>query len=88
MKTDPDRLLTDVGLRAAEIRAERGWIQQQLADRLGVTIRYIQRVEAGQANLTLRSLAELANALKITVGDLLTSPRTRRKGPGRPPASK
>jgi transcriptional regulator with XRE-family HTH domain len=48
--------------------------RQEVADRLEATMRYVQRVEAGEANLTLRSLAEFANALRAPVEELLAPP--------------
>lgn len=58
--------------------------QQEVADRLQVTLRYVQKVEAGEENLTLRSLAEFANALKVPLEELLVAPQPRKRRPGRP----
>jgi len=58
--------------------------QQQVADRLEVTLRYVQRVEAGEENLTLRSLAEFANALRVPMEQLFAAPSPRKRRPGRP----
>lgn len=37
--------------------------QQDLAEQVGLSVRYLQRIEAGTQNLTLRSLALLADSL-------------------------
>jgi transcriptional regulator with XRE-family HTH domain len=81
---DPERLIRNVGERLGEIRREGGLTQQEVADRLHVTLRYVQRVEAGEENLTLRSLAEFANALKVPPEELFTVPRPRKRQRGRP----
>jgi transcriptional regulator with XRE-family HTH domain len=46
---DPDRLLRDAGRRLAECREARGLTQQALAEELGVSMRYVQRVESVSA---------------------------------------
>ena len=81
---DPARLVRNVGERLGELRREREMTQQEVADRLQVTLRYVQKVEAGEANLTLRSLAEFANALRSPIEALFTTPEPRRRRPGRP----
>jgi len=56
-----------------------------LAERLVVSVKYLQRVEAGQENLTLRSLVALANGLEIAIGELIQKPRSAQtRKPGRP----
>lgn len=81
---NPARLIQNVGARLGEIRRAQGMTQQNVADRLEVTLRYVQKVEAGEANLTLRSMAEFANALKMPLEELLTLPQPRKRRPGRP----
>lgn len=84
---DPDRVVLDVGRRIAEARAARQLTQEELAEELGVSIKYLQRVERGQ-NLSIRSLVQLANALHIHTAELFFEPRSRRRPSGRPRRSK
>jgi transcriptional regulator with XRE-family HTH domain len=37
----------------------------------GFERRYFQRIEAGEVNLSLKSLNKLAKALKVTIADIL-----------------
>jgi transcriptional regulator with XRE-family HTH domain len=60
-----------IGRRVAQVRRERGWTQEELAERLGVSVRYLQAVEAGQENLTLDSLTQLALRLDLSLGELV-----------------
>lgn|SRR5579872_1409049 len=60
-RLDPDRAPKDVGRRIAELRRERGWTQEHLAERLGLQANNLQRIELGMQNLTVRSLVRLAN---------------------------
>lgn len=87
VKTTPERLLNDVSLALAEARRERGWTQQQVADRLGVTLRYLQACESGRQNLSLRSLALLANALQVAPSRFFEKPTGVRRKAGRPKGS-
>jgi transcriptional regulator with XRE-family HTH domain len=76
-------VIRDVGRRIAEIRAARGKTQEEFAEETGVTVGYVRRLEAGE-NLTLRSLVETANLLKVRVTELLKPPRSRKITIGRP----
>lgn len=82
---DPDRVVRWVGARVAEQRRALKLTQEELAERLGVSTKYLQRVEAGVENLTIRSLVPLANGLGISMLTLLDKPRnTSTRRPGRP----
>jgi transcriptional regulator with XRE-family HTH domain len=59
-----------VGARIAELRVSRGWTQEQFAERLGVATRYVQSVEGGDENLTIETMAKLANNLRVRVATL------------------
>lgn len=85
---DPDRFVRHVGRRVAELRAELGWTQEQLAEHARVSLKYLQRIEAGRENLTLRSVARLANHLRVPPAELFVPPRSRRPKRGRPPSAR
>jgi transcriptional regulator with XRE-family HTH domain len=83
---DPDSLVRDIGRRVAELRRERDLTQQALASKLRATMQWVQQIEYG-ANLTIHSLARVANALDIELQTLLVPPRPSSyvRRPGRPP---
>ena len=81
---DPDRVIKSVGRRVAELRRAAVLTQEELAEKAAVSIKYVQRVEAGRENLTIKSLVHLANFLGAPPIHLFTPPLTRRPGPGRP----
>jgi len=81
---DPDGLVRDIGRQVAELRAARGWTQEQFADRLGVTPGYLGRLERGSQSFTVHRLAWLARALHVRVVDLFAPPRSRDVRIGRP----
>jgi transcriptional regulator with XRE-family HTH domain len=81
---NPERVLGLIGRRLAELRTARELTQEQLAERAEVSARYIQRVEAGTENLTVRTLIKMSNALRISLAELLVAPLAPRARPGRP----
>lgn len=48
-----------------DTRLERGWTQQELANRSGWHVKNISRLENGRHNITLEKLEELARALEL-----------------------
>lgn len=83
----PERVLRGVGRRVAEIRRDLGQTQEQLAETLDVSVRYVQMVEAGTENLTVETLVKIANVLRVGVADLFAPPTKPKAGPGRPKKS-
>jgi transcriptional regulator with XRE-family HTH domain len=78
-------LIGEVGRRVAELRAARGLTQAALAERIGIGAKHLQRIELGELNLTLMSIARIAGALDVEPFELLVSPSHRRARRGRPP---
>lgn len=82
---DPDRVITDVGRRIAEVRRELGWTQQEAAEHLRMPLKNLQRIEKGM-NLTIRTLTRVARGLGVRTRDLFDEPKSReRRRRGRPP---
>jgi putative molybdopterin biosynthesis protein len=59
-----------LGTRLRLARRERGFSQQQVADRAGISRQAISAIETGIADPSLRVAFALARALEATVGDL------------------
>lgn len=60
-----------LGARVREIRLAAGLTQEGLAERLGVTPRYLAGIERGERNLTLDSVDALAGQLGVLAPSLL-----------------
>ena len=60
------------GLAVKKKRIAVGISQEELAMRIGADQAYISRMEAGQMNATLETLEQVALALQIDTGVLLT----------------
>lgn len=54
-----------VGVNLRVLREERRLSQEQLAYIAGLATRHLQKIEAGQINVTLRTLARIGVALEI-----------------------
>ena len=68
-------VLSTLARRARLLRQERRLTLQALADRSGLSRRYLMDVEAGRGNISVRRLADLAGALDVTAAQLLTPDR-------------
>jgi XRE family aerobic/anaerobic benzoate catabolism transcriptional regulator len=66
-----DALLRTAGNRVHALRREQGWSRKELAQRTGLSERFLGDVESGRGNPSLRSLAEIALALGTTPAALL-----------------
>lgn len=58
--------------RVSKLRKEKGWTQEILSEKSYVTVRTIQRLEAGE-DVSLDTLASISNALSVKVSDLFES---------------
>jgi ribosome-binding protein aMBF1 (putative translation factor) len=59
------------GQRVIDLRNEREWSQKHLAGTAGVDQGHISRIESGQTELCLGSLATLAKAFGLGLSELL-----------------
>lgn len=79
-----DALLKKIGRRIAELRQDAEQTQEQLAAKLRITLKYLQRVEAGRHNLSVDSLVRFSRALKAEPMTLFEEPRSLAVNRGRP----
>jgi transcriptional regulator with XRE-family HTH domain len=73
VREDPERIARDIGRRIAELRVERDWTQEQFAERLGINVKNLQKLERGR-NYTLYKLVGLARVLGVPYVTLLEPP--------------
>lgn len=52
-------------------RQERGYSQEAMAQRMGVSLRYVSMLEQNARNLSIVSLAKIAAVLDVDVADLV-----------------
>lgn len=65
-----DHLLSQVGKRIRSLREAKGVSQEGLAEKSGLHRTYIGGVERGLRNPSLKSLARMAKALGVGIGQL------------------
>src|SRR5437763_15722715 len=63
--------LAELGARVRAWRARRGMTRKQLAADSGLSERFLADVESGKGNVSINSLEAAAQALNITIIDLL-----------------
>src|ERR671915_821603 len=71
-------ILAALGRRARARRLERGWTLREVAERSGVSPRFLVQLEAGTGTISVRRLADVAQALGTTPAALLTADDTPR----------
>ncbi len=69
----PVPVLVILSRRARQLRQQQGLTLRSLADRSGLSLRFLMDVEAGRGNISVRRLADLAAALQTTPADLVSA---------------
>lgn len=63
----------DLGARVRNIRRSRGWTLKDLAQRTGLAVSTISKMERGEISLTYDRFMRLAQGLGLDVGDLFSA---------------
>jgi XRE family aerobic/anaerobic benzoate catabolism transcriptional regulator len=65
-------ILDTVAGRVRQARGARRWTIRELAERSGVSVRFLVQLESGAGNISVRRLDDLARALEMSPAELLT----------------
>lgn len=60
------------GERIKRMREEHRWLQRDLADRSGLPLRTIGRIERGEVDVRLSTLSKIAKAFEVHVSELVS----------------
>lgn len=60
------------GEQIREIRRERGWSQEYLADMAELDRSYVGCIERGERNVSIENICKLASALKVSPAELFS----------------
>lgn len=60
-----------IGKRLKEARKKKGLTQEQLVEKMGVSIAYLSKVETGKIHINLERLSEICGILGVTEGEIL-----------------
>lgn len=63
--TEPPNARIAFGQRVRQLREERGWSQETLADEAAIHRTYISSMERGQRNVSIDIIARVAQALNV-----------------------
>ena len=66
-------ILRELGERVTELRRRKRMTRQNLADRSGLSARFLADVESGKANISLTRLSELTEALDVPLARIIGS---------------
>lgn len=61
-----------LGSNIMRLRQEKGWSQEDYADRAGIHRTFVSDIERGARNPTILVVEKLARALKVAASDLVT----------------
>ncbi len=67
-----------IGARIRAARIEKKMTQEKLAEKIGVSIAFLSRVERGNSYINLRRLNEICSVLGVTEGEILNGVATQR----------
>lgn len=68
------------GARVRQLRSEKGWSQEDFADRAGVHRTYAGAIERGEQNISLVNIEKLSGTLGVSLAELF-SPFTDKPAP-------
>jgi len=74
---DVPRVLLALAARVRRLRHAKGWTRAALAERSGLSLRFLARIETGDGNVSLVRLSSLADALDTSPEDLLRQDAVR-----------
>jgi transcriptional regulator with XRE-family HTH domain len=72
-KTDSDGRLRKLGMAIRAARLAKGVSQEALADAAGVDRSHMGKIERGERNVTLLNIGRIADALGISVAELMAA---------------
>ncbi|XXT15352.1 helix-turn-helix transcriptional regulator [Sorangium sp. So ce429] len=81
-----ETLLQYVAANTRRLRQRRGMTQEALAKAAELDLRFIQKIESGRYNISLRTLLAVASALEVAPGALLRPAILDETKRGRPKA--
>ena len=68
-----DALLKQVGKNIANFRKSNALTQRDVADQIGITYRYFQSIESGNANMTLATVFRISQFFGVPFFELISN---------------
>jgi len=73
----------ELGFRIQELRKQKGMTQEDLAEKTGLSVRTIQRIESGEVDPRSYTLNQIAEALGVDITDLTSEKEPEHGKPGK-----
>lgn len=67
-----DKYFREIGERISQARKSKCILQERLAEITGLSKLYIYKIEAGYNHITVRTLLKIAEALDVSIADILS----------------
>jgi len=64
-----------VATNVRRLRNKHGWTQEDFAERVGLSARYVGQIEPAQASMSVTVLGRVAEALKVDAAELVKRSR-------------
>ena len=74
------KLRAAFGRRLRQLRQKRGWSQELLGDKAGLSGKFVGEVERGEKSISLDNLAHLARVLRVPLLKMLKGLQARKTG--------
>lgn len=71
MQIDNDIIKNTISSNLKQYRIKANYTQDELADKANISLNFLQDIEYGRSNVSMVTLVNLCNALKITPNDFL-----------------
>ncbi len=68
-----DDIRKGLGKRIRLLRKSKGFTQEDLGEKAGLSYKFVGEIERGEVNISLDSLLNIADALGVTINDLFPS---------------
>src|SRR5215831_5926387 len=78
---DQTHLLSEIGARVRDRRSKIGLTLKAVAERSGVSTRFLSEIESGRGNISVARLADVAHALEVPLAGLLPSENGESRAP-------
>jgi transcriptional regulator with XRE-family HTH domain len=66
-----------IGRRLRELRKAKGWLQQQVAQKLDITVKHYSQLERNKAQPSMALLEKIAELFEVEVWDLYEKPPSK-----------
>ncbi len=83
---EEQRAMASFAANLVRLRRKHALTQEQFAELVGFSVRYVRRLERGEVDVGIRAIARIAKRLGVTPAIMVKTARLAPSKPGRPNA--